>query len=377
MPAFWTLIRTHPLLLIVAAFNAFIVMLYMHPFADIRHVDLPQLQAAGRLVAGGQVSRIYDPAAYTQSAYTRYPYAPYFNRPAWYALLFFPTAYMTYGAFVRLAMIVNYSLLGLLIWKLPHWFPSVPHARVLLFAYQPFLWSIVIGQDTLLLTLLVAYGARQIIRGEDVRGGILLALATFKPHLLIALPFALAAGRRWRSLSAFTLVSTGLALFSFALVGRSGLRQWITLLQSPTTDAYLHTMGNTRMLYQNFGAPLGITAAIAIVALGAFAFWRAALPGKIAAALVVGPLLSPHTYLQDYSLAALASVMIPVPVAQYLALVPWPYFWPGEVLSLPFMMIGVGVLLSIVYTSQRHHAHPCAPPPLPAGAPSNSVPLAP
>src|SRR5438034_4159098 len=61
--------------------------------------DLPSLYFAGRLVLAGQVSQLYNRAAYVrlreevrQAKPPAFAHALYYNRPAWEALLFVPLA---------------------------------------------------------------------------------------------------------------------------------------------------------------------------------------------------------------------------------------------------------------------------------------------
>ena len=112
-------------------------------------------------------------------------------------------------------------------------------SRIWLFVFMPFLYSVALGQDTLLLTLMIAYALRLILDEKQAPAGVILAFCLCKPHLVWGIPIALAAGKRWRALFWFVATACSLGLLSFALVGTRGMLQWLDLLQSPTTGISL------------------------------------------------------------------------------------------------------------------------------------------
>jgi len=67
---------------------------------------------------------------------------------------------------------------------------------------------------------------------------------------------------------------------------------------------------------------------------------------KLTAAIVVGLLLSPHTYCQDYSLLAVAALASGRPIARYVVLLPWPYFYPRPDI-VPFTLVALGYLITL------------------------------
>jgi hypothetical protein len=315
--------------------------------------DLPQFYFAAKLVRAGQISDLYHKPAYEPlvSGLRKVDeraakYSTYFNRPAFEAPLFLPLAWLSYRAASILALATNFALLGFLVWKLPRWLPAPATSGIWLIVFMPFLHSVAFGQDTLLLTLIVAFGLHLCDRGRDVPAGVVLALSAFKPHLIWAVPLALAAGRKWKTLYAFAVTGTLLALFSFTLVGFRGVKDWVGLLQESSTDAVPLLMLNLRALGLYCGAPVALlAAAVATISFGAV-LKTGPFVEKFAAALLVGLLLSPHTYLQDYSLIAIVALTSPYPVWRYLFLVPWPYFWPASNF-VPFIVLALAYLVSL------------------------------
>ena len=162
--------------------------------------------------------------------------AHYFIRPAFEAFFYIPFTWFSYRRASALALIGNLGLLAILVWKLPIWLaaPSAlrPALRLALAVFYPFLWSIVLGQDTLLLTLLVGYALSRDVVGGDAGAGVTIGLCAWKPNLTGLLPFGLLAARRWRMAIYSLATSSVLLILSFGLVGVQGFRQWVQLVQA-------------------------------------------------------------------------------------------------------------------------------------------------
>ena len=349
--------------------NLWVGFLYLWPMRTRPVWDLPQFYFAGKLVRAGQISDLYHKPAYeplvselrkVDARAARY--CTYFNRPAFEAPLFLPLAWLSYRAASILAVAVNFALLGFLVWKLPQWFPSSAMSGIWLFVFMPFLHTVAFAQDTLLLTLILAFGLHLWYRGRDVPAGVVLALSAFKPHLIWAVTLALAAGKKWKTLYAFAATGTLLALFSFILVGPRGVQDWIGLLQEPGTDLVPPLMLNVRALGLYWGAPVAFLAAlVAAISFGAV-LKTGPFVEKVGAALLVGLLLSPHTYLQDYSLIAIVAMTSPYAAWRYLFLVPWPYFWPAGNF-VPFIVLALAYLVTLAAQPLLHSVW-CPRPPL-------------
>jgi hypothetical protein len=327
--------------------------------------DLMQFYFAGQLAASGRVAGLYQRQAYKPLiAHMRaqgervgaYP----FNRPAFAAFLCIPLTWVPYRTALLLTALGNIVLLALLVWKLPAWSSQPVWLRVPLAVFLPLLLTIVIAQDTLLLALLVAWGLRLAARGKDTAGGIVLALCAVKPHLIWALPLALLAAGKWRMLRAFAGAGAALALASFAAVGPGGVRDWIELLQAPSTDYRPETMANVRALAIHFGTPAGVAATLFVLACAAIILRRGRFEEKLAACLMASLLLNPHTYLYDLSLLAVAAFWPGAPVG-YAALLPWPYLYGrDDMLAWIFLMLaGLGAASArLVNRSARQETLP-------------------
>jgi hypothetical protein len=340
----------------VCLFNALILYMFLAPFRKTPVYDLPQFYFAAKLVRSGQIARLYDTEAYRPYINelrridpAAAKYSLYFNRPAFEAPLFLPLAFVPFQWATKLIVAANAFLLGLVVWFLPKWFLGGHGMRMWLFAFMPFLYSITLGQDTLLFTLIVAFAFYRSLHGEDGEAGVVLALALFKPHLLLAVPLAMAASRRWKLLGSFLAMGAALGFASFALVGWHGLQLWLRLLQAPTTDAVPWMMGNVRGLGIHLGSGMELAAAGVTAAAYLWTLRAGSYEQRLAAALLAGLLLSPHTYVQDYSTLAVVALIALHPALEYVWLLPWAYFHPtlGNKSMVPFVLLAVASLVSL------------------------------
>ena len=330
--------------------SLFLALLFLAPQEGIRQIDVPQFFAVGHILREGKIARLYDHDSYRNFIALAGNNSLYYNRPPFHALALLPFGYMSYSTFLLIAKIGSYLLFALAVWLIPRWFPGITHARPLLLCFPPFLYSVAVGQDTILLTLIVGYGAYLILRNKDLAGGVTLALGLFKPHLLWAVPIALAAQRRWRALFGFCGMSLLLAILSLALIGPHGIGQWLEVLKAPTTDIMPEQMGNIRGLSYR----IGTVPSLAIAGVAAVAFvvcaWKRSTQVALAAALFVGPLLVPHSYLQDYSPGAIAALLSPYPANSFVVLIPWELFWPEKTISgIPFALTGLVFLCVLAF----------------------------
>lgn len=331
---------------------------YLSPLRNRPLWDLPQFYFAGRLVMEGKAHALYDRPAYTgliqelrQTDARASRQNVYFNRPAYGALLCAPLAFFSFTTLKTVVIIGNLLLLAVLVWKLPLWLSAPPGTRVFLFVFLPFLYSLALGQDTLLITLLLALALALLLRKQDVPAGMLLALAAVKPHLIVAVPFALLAGKRWKALSAFLAGGALLALISFAMVGMQGMEHWLDLLRAPTTDYAPMLMGNLRALGLQWGWLTAAAAAGAALVCFVVILQGQRTADQFSAAILIGLLLSPHTYCQDYSLLAIVALVSLPPLARYLVLLPWPYFCPTDDL-LPWIAVALACLVGLAARSR-------------------------
>ena len=340
-------------------------LLFRHVRQEGEHDFMP-FYLGGKLAASGQIAHIYDKAAY-QSLIVQLRHegermspfdANYFIRPAFEAFLYIPFTWFSYHQAATLALLGNLGLLGTLVLKLPVWLnvPSVnrPAVRIALTVFYPFLWSIVLGQDTLLLTLLVGYAFSRNVAGGDAGAGVILGLCAWKPNLTGLLPLALMAAHRKRMAIWNLAAASALLVLSFGLVGVQGFSQWLHLVQSPSSDITPASMGNIRALSIHFGPVAAALALLLIVACSYVVACHGSFADKVAAALLAALLVSPHTYWQDYSLTAVIAMLGTSPVAGMVFLLPWPYFYsPKDELPMIFISLSYFACIAVKLVLRR------------------------
>jgi hypothetical protein len=331
--------------------------LFQHVRQRGQHDFMP-FYLGGKLAASGQIAHIYDKPVYqpliaqlrNEGERMSRADAHYFIRPAFEAFFYIPFTWLSYSRASTLALIGNLGLLGILVWKLPIWLAAAPALRpalrLALAVFYPFLWSIVLGQDTLLLTLLVGYALSRDVVGGDTGAGVIIGLCAWKPNLIGLLPFALLAARRWRMAIYSLATSSVLLVLSFGLVGVRGFRQWVQLVQAPSSDITPSLMGNIRALNIHFGLIFASIALALTIVCFCIVLHRGSFSDKISASLLAALLISPHTYWQDYSLTAVIAMLGSSPAARVVLLFPWPYLYNRKD-ELPMIFIALLYLIAL------------------------------
>ena len=292
--------------------------------------DLAQFYFAGQLVAAGRAADIYSPQAYLpleqELAAKGTPVSPYhyYNRPAFGALPWALLAQLPYRAVEKLAIFGNLLGILILVWKLPVWFPALRTFRPWLLCYPPFLWSVQLGQETILITWALAYSIVLMKRGDERSAGLLLSLCLVKPHLIWLVPAALFfCGKR---ATAYWFLGGGLVLagISFSMVGLTGLAQWRELLGAATTDYSPETMATLRAIGLHAGVLFAVLPATAVGIALIRACQSRAIDRALPMAIVASVLLSPHAYFQDASSFVLAASFSGSALLIGAAVLPWP-----------------------------------------------------
>ncbi len=349
---------------------AVLALVFLSPLRRISPPDFPSYYFAGRMAVTGELARLYDKQAYEKrweeviaQGEPIVPYPNYFIRPAFAAYVCAPLGLLPYRSAWLLSLAFNLGLLGIAVWKLPVWFGrgrgagDWPLWRPWLAVFMPFLWSIGYAQDTILLTLLVAFSVHLVTRQRQFSAGVLLGLCVVKPHLIWALPLVLFWERKFRAVLAFTLTTLVLAAISFLAVGLEGIEAWVRLILYEQTDFVPHSMFNIRALWINFGPAIGVAAVLIVLSSLGVILWRGSFHQKVAASILSGLLLNPHTYNQDASLLALIPFLHPVAAVRYAVLLPWPYFDPlkdpRNLLTVGMALLYLAVVSVRIYRSQR------------------------
>ncbi|MFN7934504.1 MAG: glycosyltransferase family 87 protein [Bryobacteraceae bacterium] len=296
-------------------------------------LDFPQFYFAAQLVAAGKIHLLYDTSTYQPliEAAGLPPGAAsvYFNRPAFAALLFWPLSWFSFTTAKAVFVAINVALWSVLLWKLPIWLKAPAHLRVWMICFLPFVTSAGLCQDTLLITLLLAYVFFVAIDRNEFLAGAILSLCLLKPHLLVFLPVVLFLHRRHRTLLSFLASGAFLGIFSLSLTGVHGFQQWTQLLAAPTTDLLPQLMGNLRALYIQSGPYTTAAAAAISISCSFFVLRHGTYSEVLSTCILLTLLLGPHVYPQDYSLVAIIALSTNNPSIRYGILLPWYYFAPN------------------------------------------------
>jgi alpha-1,2-mannosyltransferase len=284
----------------------FMVLWYNNVFGWINpqvSTDFVSFYAAGKLALAGTPALAYDHAAHAAAeiAATQ-PHTAYqfFFYPPVYLLICAPLALLPY-----MVGFVIFQAVTLVAWLLV--MNRILDARGLswclpVLAYPAVFWTLGLGQNAFLTAALIG-GITLSVDKRPILAGFLLGLLSYKPHLALLIPIALAAGGRWRAVAAAAVSAT-------AIIGLS-----TTIFGADTWQAYLTAMGGSRAVYENgsidlagFVTPYGAARVLGVLSSGAWIvqamattvtiltvgwIWRRnAAPAARFAALAAGILLS-------------------------------------------------------------------------------------
>lgn len=304
-------------------------------------VDFLATYTAGRMVIGGNGHNLYnlDEQRQTQQpiAHINLPpddLLPYVT-PPFFIVPFLPLFFLSfYGAFAGMVVInvlLTLFILSLLKNSLPG-LSLIGWGTMLLatFSFFPWFVNLMQGQNAML-TLLILSGVFLLLKHRrDGWAGAVLALGLFKPQLNIIFFAVLVAKRRWRAVLAYIGVALALLAISYALVGRTGIEDYIklTLIDSPLVDGFYGIkypkMHNWRGFFTVMAGRNRADLA-AILTLGASAVsvavlgwnWRGVwqpdeprFDFQFAFSVVVTLLVSPHLNTHDLTLWLLVAALI-------------------------------------------------------------------
>ncbi len=333
--------------------------------------DLAQFYLAGRVILDGHVADLYDPAVYApfaeqlRASGTRVSPWPVYNRPAFAAIPWAVIARLPYSVIEQLSLAANLIGIAFLTWKLPSWFPRLINYRPWLICYPPFLWGFLMGQDTVFITIALAYSVILMRAEREARAGLLLSLCIVKPHLVWLVPVALFFTGKRRTTYWFIAGATALAATSLLMVGTTGFIQWRELLGATSTDYAPEGMATLRAIGLHTHVGVAILLALGVIA----ALFRTCQSGDMERALpvamVASLLLSPHAYAQDASTFAVVAGFAAVPLLRGWLLIPWPAVagLAGiNAFSVTYAIVGLGAILAFTFPRSRPSESPTARP---------------
>jgi len=300
---------------------------------EVKGADFIEFYAAGKLVATGRVAELYDLEAQrrVEHAVTSpqdWPGLHAFLNPPFFALPFVPLAHLPYGWAFALWSGLGIVLLGASAWLVARteaawegrWRATMPW----LLAFVPVFAAVSYGQNSLLSLWLLTLTFAALRRGRDLGAGLVLGCLLYKPQLVFVLAIALLVERRWRVLAGIALTGSCLVAASLAMsvpATRSYVdlvRHFPTMLTHPGFPTWnMHSLYSFFFLLLPGRATLAQALAVAAAALTLWAM-RAVQPAYApdtlarwyAAALWATVLVSPHVFLYDLSVLALAGLLL-------------------------------------------------------------------
>lgn len=286
------------------------------PTGDPAGQDFSNFYAASRLVRDGHAAEAYDLAAFNRAIVADHPGATatyFWAYPPPSSLLVAPLAYMPYGLAMTVWTVLGASAFLFMGWRL---FPS--RITILAAAASPaFFWDVWHHQLGGLTAALLAFGFYESAK-RPLAAGASIGLLIIKPHLAVAAPFLLVAGRRWTQIFAAGATVIGVSAVSYLVFGPTMWGAFLSaagrareILESPGQLKAL--MPSIFVTLQLLGAPTWLCwAAQGSVAVAAIMFgiwvWRGSSDSgmRTAAALAACALISPYTFAYDSTLTALA-----------------------------------------------------------------------
>jgi hypothetical protein len=285
--------------------------------------DFMSFYTGARLLLDGTGASLYDlerQSAVQQALTAPHVFEggvlPYVNPPI-LALLLTPLAPLPYDVAFYLWTGCNLLFLTLAVRRLLATFGKpAPTQRITLWlmalTFPPAFVALRLGQNSVLLLFLLAVYLAEMWRGRELRAGLVLSLALFKPQLLAVWLVILLVKRRWRALLGFGAGAAALTGIQLAVVGGSGALAYLDLLAKAAgweeehgyAAALTHSWGGFwRLLFPGERALadfLALAAGVATVALVLWV-WRGKwwtvtttfLTGTAVACLAT-PLVTPH-----------------------------------------------------------------------------------
>ncbi len=190
---------------------------------DLGGGDFWVFWAAGRLAAEGRLTELYDLSAFSafqasivgdpvrQAEIHPFPYPPH-------ALLMFrPLASIPYGAAFGVWIAVTGALFLLVAAIGGGREDRIDRTALLIGA--PVVTIVVFSGQTGLLTAALFIAGFRLLERRPILAGILFGLLTFKPHLGLLIPIAVAASGQWRAMGAAAATTAALAVLSALVFG--------------------------------------------------------------------------------------------------------------------------------------------------------------
>lgn len=277
--------------------------------------DFVNVYAAGKLALAGRAVDAYSQATHepVEDAAIGYDFGQYYIWP-------YPPTFLFPAALLALLPLIPATLVWMLA-TFPLYAAAVRGAVgsrvgwVLACGFPAVIWNLAVGQNGFLTAGLIG-GTLVLLDRRPILAGVCLGILTYKPHLGILFPLALAIGGHWRAIASATVTTFVLAMAAGVAFG---FDTWTAFAHSlGSTSSTVFTDGRADLAKQQtvlgFLRWLGVGVELAWAFHGltmaacaaAVAFsWRHSEPEIRFATLGVGALLAtPYLYIYDFPILA-------------------------------------------------------------------------
>jgi hypothetical protein len=299
--------------------------------------DQSAFYGGARMLIEGRSDALFDleKSKEFQSALFNRPGAIIFNHLPYELLFWLPLGFLPYPAAVILWALFNLALLAMVSIILKRQCPTLSRAFyfpgiLAMLAFYPVVWCIIQGQESILTLAIYTLSFLAMSKGKPSLAGFLLALALYKPHLVLPLVLLFLVLKRWRFIKGFVLGSTIPIVTSLLMVGFDGLISLARLMyemgmagpQPPGQPEFqlMKGMPNIRGLVTLVCADVlsrPMMSALTLILTATLILWAARklrdtedLKLAFSIATIVALLSSYHLYIYDYSLLLLPLALL-------------------------------------------------------------------
>jgi hypothetical protein len=297
--------------------------------ANNTHFDFRTQYAAGYMVRTGHARQLYDYEDTRQmqnALVSQSDKALPFIHLAYEALLYLPFSFVSYQNAYFLFFAANVALLAWAFFLLRPYLSGLAEIwsylpGAIFLCFLPVTMTIVEGQNSIVLLVLMIAVMVRLDRGEDLWAGLLLGLASVKFQYVIPIAVLFLIWRRWRFLAGFAVSSTSVVVISVWLTGVAGFLSYLHLLGSMSAHFSSQNgiqlgirpelMPNLRGLIYAISGSSSLTISLVTLSLSAAVIlWTATRRPSFPLALLASLLVSYHETFTDASL-----LILPIAVA--------------------------------------------------------------
>lgn len=293
------------------------------------HFDFRTQYTAGYMARTGHGAQLYDYEETRRIQNEKVSWSDKalpFIHLAYEALLYVPFSFFSYQTAYFLFLAVNF---GLLAWAYSLMKPYLSNLAeiwqylpvALFVCFLPVTMTLMEGQNSILLLVIIILSLLNLHRGNDFWAGILLGLASIKFQYVIPIALLLLVWRKWKFLGGIAISATAVVAISVWLTGVTGFGAYLHLLGtmsarfSSQTGMHLgirpELMPNLRgLIYAVSGGPSAVATTVTIFLSAGLLLWTATRPPSLSLAMLAALLVSYHQTFTDGTL-----LIVPVGLA--------------------------------------------------------------